>query len=64
MGRVRLWSEDMGARFAEGTFAKIDRHREKDETRTDFVRAAVEREIDRRTKLKMAARQRRLARAG
>jgi hypothetical protein len=64
MGRVRLWTEDMGARFEKGTFAKIDRYRFKEETRTDFVRAAVEREIDYRAAAKKAARQRRLARAG
>ena len=48
MGRNKLWSEDMGARFPEGTFAKIEREREADESRTDFVRAAVIAEIDRR----------------
>jgi len=48
MGRKKLWSEDMGARFPEGTFARIDRVRERDETRTDFVRVAVELELERR----------------
>jgi hypothetical protein len=48
MGRKRLWEEDMGARFERGTFKRIDRERDPDETRTDFVRAAVERELQRR----------------
>ena len=56
MGRKKLWSEDMGARFADGTFAKIDRLREEDETRTDFVRAAVDHEIERRKEERRAAR--------
>lgn len=56
MGRKRLWTEDMGARFEEGTFRRIDRTRDREETRTDFVRAAVEREIGRREKMKKAPR--------
>jgi hypothetical protein len=61
MGRKRMWAEDMGARFPEGTFAKIEKVLEDDETRTDFVRVAVERELARRQarrpvkKLKRAA---------
>jgi hypothetical protein len=54
----------MGARFEEGTFAKIDRYRFKEETRTDFVRAAVEREINYRAVAKKIARQRRLLARG
>lgn len=48
MGRKKLWSEDMQARFEEGTFARIDGVLENDETRTDFVRLSVERELKRR----------------
>lgn len=48
MGRKKLWSEDMQARFAEGTFARIDAVLDESEDRTDFVRAAVERELRRR----------------
>lgn len=48
MGRKKLWSEDMVARFAEGTFERIDAVLGRDEDRTDFVREAVERELKRR----------------
>ena len=48
MGRKKLWSEDMQARFPAGTFDRIDAVREDGEDRTDFVRAAVERELKRR----------------
>jgi hypothetical protein len=48
MGRKKQWAEDMQARFAEGTFARIAALLVGSEDRTDFVRAAVEREIDRR----------------
>ncbi len=43
-----MWAEDMQARFAEGTFARIDALLEDGEERTAFVREAVEREIKRR----------------
>jgi hypothetical protein len=48
MGRKKLWGEDMQARFPEGTFARIEAVLEESEDRTDFVRAAVERELRRR----------------
>jgi hypothetical protein len=48
MGRKKLWGEDMQARFPEGTFARIEAVLEESEDRTDFVRAAVERELKRR----------------
>ena len=48
MGRKKLWSEDMQARFPEGTFEQIDAVLQDGETRTDFVRQAVERELKRR----------------
>jgi hypothetical protein len=38
----------MIARFAAGTFARIEAVLAEDEDRTDFVREAVEREIKRR----------------
>lgn len=50
MGRPPQWAEDMQARFAEGTFARITATLEKNERRTDFVRAAVEAELARREK--------------
>jgi hypothetical protein len=48
MGRKKRWSEDMVARFVEGTFARMDAVRSEDEDRTDFIREAVERELKRR----------------
>lgn len=52
MGRKRLWVEDMVARFAAGTFKRMDAARDEGEDRTDFVRAAVERELRRRERAK------------
>ena len=49
MGRKKLWAEDMQARFPPGTFDRIEAVLTEDEDRTDFVRAAVEREIKRRS---------------
>jgi hypothetical protein len=48
MGRTKKWSEDMQARFPEGTFARMAAVLEDDEDRTDLVREAVERELKRR----------------
>jgi hypothetical protein len=48
MGRKKQWAEDMQARFAHGTFARIAAVLVDGEERTDFVREAVEREIVRR----------------
>lgn len=50
VGRKKRWAEDMQARFAEGTFARISEVLGDGEDRTDFVREAVERELDRREK--------------
>lgn len=50
VGRKKRWDEDMVARFATGTFARIASALEEGEDRTDFVRAAVERELKRRGK--------------
>ena len=41
MGRKRRWSEDMQARFPDGTFARISAALRDGEDRTDFVRIAV-----------------------
>jgi hypothetical protein len=49
MGRPKLYSEDMQCRFPKGTFKAIARVLDKDEDRTDFVREAVERELERRS---------------
>jgi hypothetical protein len=48
MGRKKLWSEDMQARFPDGTFDRIDAVLSEGEERTAFVRDAVERELKRR----------------
>lgn len=50
VGRKKLWTEDMQARFAEGTFARINAVLTDGEDRTDFVRDAVDRELRRREK--------------
>jgi len=50
MGRPPLWSENMQARFRAGTFERINKVLREGEDRTDFVREAVEREIERRGK--------------
>lgn len=48
MGRTKRWAEDMQARFAEGTFDRIQAVLGENEDRTDFIREAVERELRRR----------------
>lgn len=48
VGRRKQWAEDMTARFPEGTFARIAAVLEPNEDRTDFVRAAVDAELERR----------------
>jgi hypothetical protein len=53
MGRPRLNFDKMPGRFPEGTFARIDAVRRDDETRTDFLKEAVERELVRREKAKL-----------
>jgi hypothetical protein len=53
VGRKKRWAEDMQARFAEGTFARIQSVLTEEEDRTDFVRTAVERELKRREKVRV-----------
>ena len=48
MSRPRQWDENMTARFPKGTFKRIEAVLQENEDRTDFVRAAVERELKRR----------------
>jgi hypothetical protein len=50
VGRKKQWAEDMQARFPNGTFLRISAVLQQGEDRTDFVRAAVERELKRREK--------------
>jgi hypothetical protein len=52
VGRKKMWTEDMQARFPEGTFDRIEAVLEDGEDRTAFVRAAVERELKRRERRK------------
>jgi len=48
MGRKKRWPERVGAKFAAGTLDRIAAVLAKDEVRLDFIREAVEREIQRR----------------
>jgi hypothetical protein len=52
VGRLKRWTEEMQARFEEGTFARIAAVLKTGEDRTDLVRAAVERELSRRARLR------------
>lgn len=55
VGRIKKWSEDMQARFPEGTFDRIGATLEDGEDRTSFVRVAVERELTRRERRERTA---------
>jgi hypothetical protein len=55
MGRKKEFSEDMRARFAEGTFDRIAKVLRDGEDRTEFVRTAVEIVIRRRERKKKEA---------
>jgi hypothetical protein len=48
VGRKLRWPERIGAKFPPGTLARITRVLEKGEVRLDFIRAAVEAELERR----------------
>ena len=48
MGRKQINHEQTPARFPEGTLARIDATLADGEKRSDFIREAVERELDRR----------------
>ena len=52
MVRAKLWDEDMQGRFPEGTFKQIEGVLNEDESRTDFVREVVERELKRRAAIR------------
>jgi len=54
VGRPKINAEQIPARFPEGTFARIDGVLAGGETRTDFIREAVEREIRRRSEEKLS----------
>lgn len=48
VGRKRINGEQTPARFADGTLARIDAKLADKEKRSDFIREAVERELERR----------------
>jgi hypothetical protein len=50
-GPPRQWQDEMVGRFEAGTFARITRLLSDGETRTDFLREAVARELARREEL-------------
>ena len=52
VGRTQINHEQTPARFAEGTLAKIDAALVPKEKRSDFIREAVERELQRREQQK------------
>ena len=54
VGRKKLWSENMLARFEAGTFDRIGANLLDWEDRTEFVRKAVEHELAKRERMKAA----------
>lgn len=48
LGRPQQWAERTPVRFAEGTFGRITMVLRDDEDRSDFIRLAVNREVERR----------------
>jgi hypothetical protein len=59
MGRKKRWHDVMGAKFQAGTFDRIAAVLAEKEDRTDFVRLAVEREIERRGRAPKSKRRKR-----
>ena len=59
--RAKLWEEDMQARFPKGTFKQIEAALKEYESRTEFVREAVARELKRRSAQKNSGRAKRKA---
>jgi hypothetical protein len=52
VGRVKINDEQYPAKFPEGTLARISAVLEGKEKRSDFIRAAVERELKRRERVR------------
>lgn len=48
VGRTKINDEQTPARFPEGTLARIDAVLRPKEKRSDFIREAIDRELDRR----------------
>jgi len=48
VGRKKRWHETMLSKFPQGTFERIANVLAEGEVKTDFIRAAVERELKRR----------------
>ena len=55
MGRKKLWPDEMIAKFPPGTFDEIALLKSDGEDRTDFVREAVRRELERRKRARAKA---------
>lgn len=53
VGRPRINGEQTPARFPDGTLARVDAALETGEKRSDFIRKAVDRELERREKGKV-----------
>jgi predicted DNA-binding protein len=54
VGRKRINDESTPARFPRGTLARLDSVLEEKERRADFIRIAVERELERREQFRKA----------
>jgi hypothetical protein len=48
MGRKKLWAENINLTLPEGAKARMDAALEPGEDRLDLIRAAIERELERR----------------
>ena len=55
MGRKKLWPDEMIAKFPAGTFDEIAALKDDGQDRTDFVREAVRRELERVKRLRKRA---------
>ena len=51
VGRKRINEEQVPARFPGGTLARIDAVLQEKEKRAEFIRVAIERELERRERL-------------
>lgn len=52
VGRKKINEEQMPARFKGGTVARIDAVRHEKENRAEFIRVAVENELERRERVR------------
>ena len=56
MGRQRSWTERINLTLPEGARARMDAVLEADEDRLDLIRTAIDREVKRRQRRKLARR--------